>query len=245
MSDPAATSGADGTGFQTTLGYRFDDPSLLERSLAHRSWVAENEVDNSNERLEFLGDAILGWVVADLVFRRYADESEGALTDLRKSVVNSQALADVARSLGVGDQLLLGRGERNAGGADKDSILADAMEAIIGAVYLDGGTQPAFDLIERLFVPLIEAALGGLDRLDEKSALQELAAQIGYPAPMYTVAASGPDHAKRFVATVLVGDITTTGEGRSKKAAQQAAASEAVTRLSAETAGPDTDEPSS
>ena len=187
------------------LGYTFDDNELLHQSMRHRSWVAESpREERSNERLEFLGDAVLGWVIADLVFHRFADLAEGALTDLRKSVVNATALAEVAAELHVGQHLLLGRGEDAAGGREKVSILSDAMEAVLGAVYLDGGFTAAFALIERLFLQRLEGAVGTLDRLDYKSALQEIVAQQNMPSPDYKVRSTGPDHDKRFFARVLV-----------------------------------------
>ena len=200
--------------------------------MSHRSWVAESDDDHSNERLEFLGDAVLGWVIADLVFDRYADLAEGALTDLRKSVVNANTLAEVAAELHIGDHLFLGRGEDAANGREKISILSDAMEAVLGAVYLDGGSTAAFDLIERLFVHRLESAISMLDRLDYKSALQEVLAQQTKPGPDYVVRSTGPDHDKTFFARLFVAkQLLGEGEGRSKKAAEQAAASAAFTAL--------------
>lgn len=221
---------------QARLGHSFADPALLRRAMCHRSWVAEAPDDvASNERLEFLGDAVLGWVVADLVFRDFGDLAEGALTDLRKSVVNANALADVARELDLGEHLLLGRGEDAAGGREKTSILSDAMEAVLGAVYLDGGRDAAFDLVERLLSQRLIESVGGLHRLDHKSALQELLARSGRPVPDYRVTSSGPDHDKTFVAKVVVGrDTLGRGEGRSKKAAEQAAAEAAYVELADE-----------
>ena len=200
--------------------------------MSHRSWVAESDDDHSNERFEFLGDAVLGWVIADLVFDRYADLAEGALTDLRKSVVNANTLAEVAAELHIGDHLLLGCGEDAANGREKVSILSDAMEAVLGAVYLDGGSTAAFDLIERLFVHRLESAISMLDRLDYKSALQEVLAQQTKPGPDYVVRSTGPDHDKTFFARLFVAkQLLGEGEGRSKKAAEQAAASAAFTAL--------------
>ena len=215
------------------LDHTFDDLGLLQQAMCHRSWVAESpDAVISNERLEFLGDAVLGWVVADLVFRRFADLAEGALTDLRKSVVNANALAEVAAELHIGPHLLLGRGEDAAGGRQKISILSDAMEAVLGAVYLDGGFEEAFALIERLFLHRLENAVGSLDRLDYKSALQEVLAQRGRPSPDYTVTSTGPDHDKTFYASVALGKrLLGEGEGRSKKAAEQAAACAAFNLL--------------
>ena len=218
------------------LGYTFIDTSLLRTAMCHRSWVAEApDGEPSNERLEFLGDAVLGWIVADLAFHTYGDLAEGALTDLRKSVVNATALADVAIELHLGDHLLLGRGEDSAGGRRKTSILSDAMEATLGAVYLDGGREVAFALVERLFGPMLADAVDSLHRLDYKSALQELVVRAGRAAPTYKVTSTGPDHDKTFVAKVKVSRRTVgRGEGRSKKAAEQAAAADAYESLLAQ-----------
>ncbi len=220
---------------QARLGHTFADPLLLQRALCHRSWVAEAPDDvASNERLEFLGDAVLGWVIADLVFHDFADLAEGALTDLRKSVVNAQALAEVATELDIGSHLLLGRGEDAAGGRAKTSILSDAMEAVLGAVYLDGGRDLAFETIRRLFSSRLTDAVDGLHRLDYKSALQELLARDGRPSPTYRVTSTGPDHDKTFTAKVAVERQTLgRGTGRSKKAAEQAAAADAYESLTA------------
>ena len=214
------------------LGHTFGDQELLRRAMCHRSWVAESNDHHSNERLEFLGDAVLGWVIADLVFDRYGDLAEGALTDLRKSVVNANALAEVAAELHIGEHLLLGRGEDAANGREKVSILSDAMEAVLGAVYIDGGVGAAFALIERLFGHRLESAITMLDRLDYKSALQEVLAQQSKPSPDYVVRSTGPDHDKTFFAKVLVAkQLLGQGQGRSKKAAEQAAASAAFSAL--------------
>lgn len=187
----------------------------------------------SNERLEFLGDAVLGWVVADLAYRSHGDLTEGKLTDLRKSVVNASALAEVALSIELGPCLRLGKGEDAAGGRSKPSILSDAFEAVLGAVYLDGGAPAAFALVERLFADRMVAAAQRLDRLDFKTVLQELTARLHDTAPVYVISDTGPDHDKRFFATVIVaGETQGTGEGRSKKAAEQAAAEQAWLALS-------------
>lgn len=210
------------------LEHHFGDVGLLERAMTHRSWCAEHPGWVSNERLEFLGDAVLGWVVADTVFRQFADLPEGRLTDLRKAVVNAHALAEVARALGVGDFLLLGRGEDAAGGRQKDSILCDAMEAAIGAVYLDGGSDAAAHLVRRLVGEALDHAAERLDHLDHKTRLQELLAQRSSAPPRYDVSSDGPDHDRWFSATVLVDDtVMGRGEGSSKKRAEQAAAAEA------------------
>jgi ribonuclease III len=217
------------------LGHTFSDTELLRRALCHRSWVAESSDLHSNERLEFLGDAVLGWVIADLVFHNYSDQAEGALTDLRKSVVNANALAEVAAELHIGDHLLLGRGEDAAGGREKVSILSDAMEAVLGAVYLDGGKDVAYKLVDQLFSARLEAAVPTLDRLDYKSALQELTSARGLSSPDYAVRSTGPDHDKTFYASVTVAKgIVGEGVGRSKKSAEQAAAAAAFALLTAD-----------
>ena len=209
------------------IGHRFADESLLERALAHRSWCAETPGAVSNERLEFLGDAVLGWAIADIVYHRY-DVAEGQLTDLRKSVVNAIALAEVAHELDLGPHILLGRGEAAAGGAGKPSILSDAFEAVLGAVYLDGGAAAAFSMVERLVVPRMPENADSLDQFDQKTQLQELSARAGRGAPEYEVTSRGPDHAKSFRARVLIdGEVIGEGDGRSKKADEQAAATEA------------------
>jgi len=209
----------------------------LLRALAHRSWCAEVGGLPSNERLEFLGDAVLGWVVADLAYRVFGDLSEGRLTDLRKSVVNASALAEVAQEIHLGECILLGKGEAAAGGRSKPSILSDALEAVLGAVYIDGGAPAAFALIERLFTERMAVAALRLDRLDYKTVLQELTARLYDTAPVYVLSDTGPDHDKRFSATVIVaGQPTGTGEGRSKKTAEQAAAEQAWLVLTARSA---------
>jgi ribonuclease-3 len=191
----------------------------------------------SNERLEFLGDAVLGFVVADIVYRRDPDLDEGELTDVRKAVVNATALASVAEELDLGRDLLLGKGEAAGGGRNKPSILSDAMEAVLGAVYLDGGIVAVSELVERLFATRIEQAAASLGGLDHKTALQELAARRFDDSPVYRMSEDGPDHAKRFFAEVRIGDeVVGHGQGRTKKQAEQAAAHDAVARLADEAA---------
>lgn len=232
--DARGQGGTDLVRLSARLGHTFGDPALLERAMAHRSWCSEHGGQPSNERLEFLGDAVLGWVVADLAFRRHGDLPEGKLTDLRKSVVSERALAEVANELELGSHLLLGRGEDAAGGRRKDSILADALEAVIGAVYLDGGPTDAYELVERLLGERLDRAIERLDRLDHKTVLQELVARHHDAAPVYVLHEEGPDHAKRFFASVYVlGRLLGEGEGRSKKLAEQAAAEVACARLAA------------
>jgi len=216
------------------LGYEFTNVSLLETAMHHRSWNAENDGGESNERLEFLGDAVLGWVVADIVYAQHSDLPEGKLTDLRKSVVNANALAEVAADLGIGEHLMLGKGEDTAGGREKTSILSDALEAVIGAVYIDAGPQATHEVVSALMGKRIVDAVGGLDRLDAKTRLQELASKLEAHVH-YKVEDEGPDHEKMFFATVFVGDRELGyGEGKSKKAAEQIAAEIACDVLNSE-----------
>ena len=196
--------------------------------MAHRSWCAETIGADSNERLEFLGDAVLGLVVTAHLFRAYPSLPEGELAKVRASVVNSEALAEAQTGGDLGDALLLGKGEDSSGGREKPSILADAMEAVIGAVYLDGGWSPAADLVMGLLGERIEGAAAGPGGQDYKTRLQELAARHFDQLPRYEVIDDGPDHAKRFFASVSVaGMVRGRGEGRSKKQAEQGAAREA------------------
>jgi ribonuclease III len=215
------------------LGVHFDEPDLLELALTHRSWAFEHQSDATNERLEFLGDAVLGLVVTDEVFHAHPDDQEGRLAKVRAAAVRTESLAAVARAIGLGPYVRLGRGEAASGGADKDSILADGLEAVFGAVYLDQGFATAYDLVERLFGPRL-AELAGVDAaLDFKTSLQELAAARFETLPRYDVVADdGPDHAKTFTATVRVdGEVLGGGTGPSKKQAEQQAAREAYERL--------------
>jgi len=220
--------------FETLLGWRFRDDAVLLQALAHRSWCAEHPEDGSNERLEFLGDAVLGVVVTDHIYRTYPQLQEGELAKVRASVVNAEVLAEVAAEIALGPCLRLGKGEDFSGGREKPSILADAMEAVIAAVYLDGGMDAAWTVVmRRLDQRIIDAATGpGGD--DYKTRLQELAAQRFDRLPRYQVRDEGPDHAKRFFATVVLdGEPFGHGEGGSKKHAEQAAARAAWVRISA------------
>jgi ribonuclease-3 len=224
------------TPIERALGVRFRDPALRQLSLTHRSYAFEQDLTETNERLEFLGDAVLGLVVTDVAFARFPDLPEGELAKLRAATVNMLTLADVARELSLGDEILLGKGEELSGGRDKTSILADAMEAVLGAVYLDRGLGAASALIERLFWPRMAAYARGEGDRDFKTVLQELAAQDVGTIPQYRVDEEGPDHAKEFTATVYIGgQAYGSGEGRSKKEAEQRAAREAYDRLMAET----------
>ena len=210
------------------------DDQLLDRALMHRSFAYENGGLPTNERLEFLGDSVLGLIVTDTLFRKHPDLPEGNLAKLRAAVVNSRALAGVARGLRLGSYVRLGKGEESTGGRDKSSILADTLEAVIGAVYLDGGMESADPLVHRLFDPVIarSARLGA--GLDWKTSLQELTAQEELGGPEYLVDESGPDHQKSFRAVAKVGgQVWGEGEGRTKKEAEQQAAEAAWTAISA------------
>jgi ribonuclease-3 len=225
----------DLAGLSHRLGHDFSDLSLLRQAMRHRSWCSEHPGQESNERLEFLGDAVLGWVVADLVYREHLDSHEGRLTDLRKSVVNASALAEIAAAIDIGSCLMLGKGEDAAGGRSKPSILSDALEAALGAVYLDGGSEAAYDLIVRLLGERLTSVASVPPYTDYKTMLQELSARRYDTAPVYVLREEGPDHAKRFFATVLVaGDAVGVGEGSSKKQAEQSAARLAVHGMSAD-----------
>jgi len=218
---------------ERTLGVRFARPELLEAALTHRSYAFEQGTPVNNERLEFLGDAVLGLVVTDLAYREFPEMSEGELAKLRAAIVNMGALAEVARDLGLGDHVRLGRGEEMSGGRGKASILADALEAVLGAIYLDLGLEVARGLIERLFRPRMIAYVRGEGERDFKTMLQELASQDLRALPEYRITERGPDHEKEFTATVhLAGRAWGTGVGRSKKEAEQQAAHEAYLKLS-------------
>lgn len=214
--------------FLHRLGYRFVDPAMLGRALTHRSWCAEHAGFQSNERLEFLGDAVLGLLVTDDIYLRIPDASEGQLSRVRASVVCAPALAEMATELCIGPALLLGKGEAATGGRERPSILADAMEAVIGAVYLDGGMSEAQALVDRLVSPRLDAE----GAPDHKSRLHELVAQTRQGRIAYRITEHGPEHDKVFEAVVLLdGAAVGAGSGRSKKSAEQGAAREAWLRL--------------
>ncbi|MBO0677245.1 ribonuclease III [Mycolicibacterium sp. S2-37] len=210
---------------------------LLTMALTHRSYSYEHGGLPTNERLEFLGDAVLGLTITEELYHRHPDRSEGDLAKLRASIVNTQALADVGRALsddGLGAHLLLGRGEQNSGGADKSSILADGVESLLGAIYVEHGLTGAREVILRLFGGLLETAPTLGAGLDWKSSLQELTAARGLGAPSYVVTSTGPDHDKEFTATVIVTDTEYgRGVGRTKKEAELKAAAAAWNELSA------------
>ena len=210
------------------------------QALSHRSWCAEAGGVPSNERLEFLGDAVLGLVVAEHTYRSYPTLPEGSLAKVRAAVVNTHVLADVAAELDLGAMVLLGRGEAASGGRQKASILANSMEALIGAVYLDQGWDAASGLVLRLLGARITEAAAGPGAEDFKTRLQELVIRRAGELPRYEVDGAGPDHARRYTAAVYVGGRPAgKGEGRSKKDAEQAAAREAWQELALVDPGPD------
>jgi ribonuclease III len=208
------------------------NPELFDHALTHRSYAYEQGGLPTNERLEFLGDAVLGLVVTEHLFGAYPQHSEGQLAKLRAAVVNSRALADVARQLQLGALVRLGRGEETTGGRDKSSILADTMEAVIGAVFLEHGIDAARIFVHFLFDDLMaEVATRGAG-LDWKTSLQEFASLTGHGVPLYQIVESGPDHAKTFSAVVVLGESTYgPGTGRNKKEAEQNAAAVAFAAL--------------
>jgi ribonuclease III len=207
-------------------------PELLELALTHRSFAYENGGLPHNERLEFLGDSILGQAVTVMLYTENPGLDEGELAKRRASLVSSVALAEVARAIGLGQYIRLGRGEELTGGHDKSSILADTVEAVIGAVYLDCGGEVATAFVLRLIRPLLEDPERFGAAMDPKTSLQELSTRLGRGMPSYSVSDSGPDHSKRFHATVsLSGENVATGSGTSKKQAEMSAALDAWTQL--------------
>jgi ribonuclease-3 len=230
---------ADDADVEGALGVQFRDAGLLALALTHTSYAVEQDRDPevpapTNQRLEFLGDAVLALVVADLAYRSFPSLAEGELARLRSATVNQAVLAAVARDLGIGDHLRLGRGETQSGGKDKENILADAMEAILGAVYLDQGIGGAFGLIERLFWPWMRAYVRGGGARDYKGMLQELTAALGRGVPRYVVQGTGPAHKPQFTARVIVeGEELGFGTGKTKKEAEQQAARQAHEHLAA------------
>lgn len=203
-------------------------PEVLQLALTHRSFAYENGGLPTNERLEFLGDSVLGIVTTDTLYHQYSDRPEGDLAKMRSTIVSARALAEVARTIDLGPNIYLGKGETRDGGADKESILADTLEAVLGAVYIDQGLEVAAALVHRLFDPLIERA-GGLGAgLDWKTSLQERTTELGLGLPSYQVAEDGPEHDKTFMADAVInGEICGSGQGRNKKVAEQIAAEQA------------------
>lgn len=220
------------TPLEERLGHGFEGPGLLDLALTHRSVSAEDPSTEDNERLEFLGDAVLQLVVTDLLYHHYPDLAEGKLAKVRASLVSRPLLAEIARQLDLGPNLRLAPAEERTGGRAKDSILADALEAVIGAVYLDGGLEEARRIIVALLGDHVAERAKSPGVRDYKTRLQEILARGG-ERPTYEVVGEGPDHARRFSAVVFVADRRLgTGEGRSKKQAEQAAAREAIEAIS-------------
>ena len=205
---------------------------ILKQAITHRSYSYENGGIPTNERLEFLGDSVLGIVVTDELYRKNPDAQEGQLAKLRAAVVNAKALADVARTLGLGEFLLLGKGEESTGGRDKSSILADAVEAILGAIYVEHGLEKSGEVILQLFAPILAASAELGAGLDWKTSLAELVNSKSLGAVEYVIEQSGPDHDKRFSAQVKIGEaFFGQGAGKSKKEAEQHAAASAYTEI--------------
>jgi ribonuclease-3 len=217
------------------ITYRFSDINLLSTALTHRSYVNENQQQavSDNERMEFLGDSVLGLCVSDLIIKRYVNSPEGTLTQVRAALVNEKHLAQLARNLQIGDCLLLGRGEENSESRDKDSFLANAFEAVIAAVYLDSGFEEVKNIIMKLIEPLLADDNPSSDYFDYKTALQELCQKKYKSTPLYMITGStGPDHDKNFeVKVVIVNKLTETGTGKSKKEAEKQAARKALETL--------------
>ena len=201
------------------------EPSLLELAFTHRSFAYETAGKDTNERLEFLGDSVLGLIVTEELYKRYPDFDESRLSPLRSGVVNMRALADIARELDLGKHIRLGKGEEVTGGRDKNSLLADALEAVIGAIYLQFGFEICTNIVRRLIAQTLDSALARGAGLDGKTALQELAASLGKGAPEYLVTEEGPDHDKNFTAIAMVAGLAMSqGAGKSKREAEQVAA---------------------
>lgn len=220
------------------LGVPDLDAELLQHALTHRSFAYENGQVPNNERLEFLGDSVLGLVVTDSLFTSHPDLAEGQLAKMRAAVVSAKALAVVARTLGLGEHLLLGRGEETTGGREKASILSDTVEAVIGAVYVQFGIERSAEVIHRVFDPVIAAAAELGAGLDWKTSLQEITANNDLGVPSYILDGTGPDHDKTFTAAVVLGDTTYIGGvGRSKKEAEQQVAEIAWRAIKADVDG--------
>jgi ribonuclease-3 len=238
---PAAARSSDRPGpltdhkeLRAALGDPPLDPELLDRALTHRSYAYEHGGLPTNERLEFLGDSVLGIVVTETLYLTHPDLSEGRLAKLRAAVVNARALAGVAQEIGLGEHIMLGRGEESTGGREKASILSDTLEAVIGAVHLSGGLEAAADVVHLVFDPLMAEAAAMGAGLDWKTSLQELSAERGLGVPEYVIEDAGPDHLKTFTAQVRVGaGLYGHGVGRSKKEAEQGAAETAYSEIRA------------
>lgn len=204
---------------------------LLTQALTHRSHSYENGNQPNNERLEFLGDSVLGFVVTAELYKRFGELQEGELSSLKNSVVSAKALAEVAAGIDIGSFLLLGKGEEKTGGRDKGNLLADAFEAILGAIYVEHGLTRASELVERFIFPLLDNHTDLLLNSEPKTKLQEIAQERGFSAPAYETTHTGPDHDRIFSATVTVGEVVAAGEARSRKGAESEAAIAAIKAL--------------
>jgi ribonuclease III len=216
------------------LGYTFNDPSLLRNSLRHSSYVNEltGQEKDDNERLEFLGDAVVNLIVGDLLIQRFPEHREGDLSRMRSSLVNETSLADIARSINLGDYILLGKGERLTRGHDKSSILSDAYEALVAAVYIDGGYDNVWHIVKKHFIDRLPDKSAPCVVNDSKSMLQEIAQTDLKVMPQYKVVEeTGPDHDKTFKVRLKVNDIICHGTGKSKKTAEQSAAGKALREI--------------
>ena len=208
------------------------DPALLELSFTHRSYAYETGSKETNERLEFLGDSVLGLIVTEELYKRYPEFDESRLSPLRSGVVNMRALADIARGLNLGQYIRLGKGEEVTNGRDKNSLLADALESLIGAIYMQFGFAQCTEIVRKLISPTMDSAVARGAGLDGKTALQELAASLGKGAPEYIVSEDGPDHDKNFTAVAMLnGQVMSEGTGKSKREAEQVAARAAYEAL--------------
>ncbi len=206
---------------------------MLELALTHRSFSYEAGGIPTNERLEFLGDSVLGLIVTEELYKKFPDLDESRLSPLRSGVVNMKALAQIARQINLGASLRIGKGEESTNGRDKNSILADSLEALVGAIYLQHGYEKTAEIILNWMKPSLDSVLTLGAALDAKTALQELAASLNLPSPEYEISESGPDHDKSFIATALVGsERFETGHGKSKREAEQSAAKLAHEHLS-------------
>jgi len=219
---------------QQQIAFTYRDPRLLERALTHKSYANENRLSEHNERMEFLGDSVLSLVVSELLMNALPAAAEGELSRIRAAVVSEPSLAAVAREIGLGEYLLVGRGEEQTGGRDKDSLLADSLEALVASLYLDGGIARAGDFITRFFGGTIDRVRSAGGTADHKTELQELCQERLKTLPEYRVASeSGPDHRKEFTVELSIrGEVYGRGVGRNKKEAEQRAAKEALEKLS-------------
>jgi len=223
---------------QQQIAFTYRDPRLLERALTHKSYANENRLSEHNERMEFLGDSVLSLVVSELLMNALPGAAEGELSRIRAAVVSEPSLAAVAREIGLGEFLLVGRGEEQTGGRDKDSLLADSLEALVASLYLDGGLERAGAFITRFFRDRIDLVQTAGGTADHKTELQELCQERLKILPEYRVVSeTGPDHRKEFTVEISIrGELCGRGTGRNKKEAEQRAAKEALEKLNQQTA---------